>query len=61
MREALSEVMAAKEKNAVLFDSCKKAAAMKQIKIAHGRNLLDEHNFSVSRHFPGLNIAHNLI
>ena len=26
--------MAAKEKNAELFDSCKKAAAMEQIKIA---------------------------
>ena len=33
-REALSEVVAVKEKTAELFDLCKKAVAMKQIKIA---------------------------
>ena len=46
VREAFSEVMAAKEKKKQLFDLCKKAAAIKQIKIASStkdrKKLLEE-------------------
>ena len=46
VREVFSEVMAAKEKKTQLFDLCKKAAAIKQIKIASStkdrKKLLEE-------------------
>ena len=34
---------------------------LSEIELTHGQNLLNGHNFSVSRHFVGFKIAHSLI